>query len=267
MISLDPFFPAEDATPLAGKVALITGASAGIGLATAVALAAEGVNLRLVARRAERLATVAEQLRARYPSVRIDVHAGDLRDDAFFTRLDGHEAFACDILVNNAGLARGLDPVAKAKLSDWRDMLSTNVEAAFHIVHACLPHLIARGGGHIVCLGSVAGHTAYENGSVYCATKHALGAFCKALRQETCDKNIRVSVVSPGMVNTEFSLVRFAGDQARADAVYQGMAPLTARDIARQIVFCLKEPAHVNVDEILVMPRVQGAATKVHRAN
>jgi NADP-dependent 3-hydroxy acid dehydrogenase YdfG len=195
----------------------------------------------------------------------VNIIAGDVRSPQLVDTMRQQGAFDVDIVVNNAGLARGLDPVATAKFEDWQEMIDTNVTAAFRIAHAALPHMIARGKGHIVMMGSIAGHESYEKGSVYCATKHAVNAFTKALRAETCDKNIRVSVVSPGLAETEFSMVRFSGDTARAASVYQGVKPLDANDIAHHVLFCLKQPEHVNTNEIVILPTAQGSATKVFR--
>jgi 3-hydroxy acid dehydrogenase/malonic semialdehyde reductase len=250
---------------LKGKSALVTGASAGFGLAVACRLAREGVHLFLVARRAEKLNALRAAILKEFPSLNITVVAGDVRSPQLVDDLRKQGAFDVDIVVNNAGLARGLDPITSAKFEDWQEMIDTNVTAAFRIAHAALPHLVARGSGHIVMLGSIAGHESYEKGSVYCATKHAVAAFTKALRLETYDKNIRVSVVSPGLAETEFSVVRFSGDAARAAAVYQGIEPLNAADVAHHILFCLKQPPNVNIDEIFVLPTAQGSATKIFR--
>ena len=250
---------------LAGKRALVTGASAGIGLATACRLVLSGVDVVLLARRKEKLEEIQRILQERFPDRKIDIFPGDVTDISLCDRLVESGFFEVDILINNAGLALGTSPVASARTEDWQSMIDTNITAAFRFMRYAVPAMIDRGGGHIINLASIAGHATYEGGSVYCATKHALIAFTKCLRQEVCDKNIRVSLVSPGMVKTEFSKVRFAGDLVRAEKVYEGMKPLHAEDIAEQVIFCLKQPAHVNLDEIIVMPTVQGAATKVHR--
>jgi 3-hydroxy acid dehydrogenase/malonic semialdehyde reductase len=250
---------------LKGKRALVTGASSGFGLAIACRLAAEGVHLNLVARRAEKLEALKSALLERFPHLTINTLAADLRAPDTTQKLALMNALDVDIVINNAGLARGLDTVDSAKFEHWEEMIDTNVTAAFRIVHATLPHLIARGRGHIVMMSSIAGHESYEKGSVYCATKHAVNAFSKALRMETCDKNIRVSTISPGLAQTEFSTVRFSGDEARANSVYQGVTPLNAADIAHEVLFCLKQPSHVNINEVVVLPTAQGSATKVFR--
>lgn len=250
---------------LAGKTALVTGASSGFGLAIACQLAQEGVHLHLVARRSDKLLELKNALNARFPSVNVNTISADVRLPEIVSTLESAGALDADILVNNAGLARGLDPVAGAQFEHWQEMIDTNVTSAFRITHAILPRLIAKGGGHIVMISSIAGHESYEKGSVYCATKHALNAFTKALRMETCDKNIRVSIVSPGLAQTEFSVVRFSGDSARAQSVYEGIKALSATNIAHEVLFCLKQPTHVNINEIVVMPTAQGSATRVHR--
>ena len=250
---------------LRGKKAVITGASAGIGLATAVQLASEGMDLYLVARRQDRLNEIKNSLLKLFPGIKIELICGSVTDANTLSALEKAGALNSPVLINNAGLARGADSIEKASLADWEEMVETNITAAFKITKAMLPQMLAQGEGHIIQLSSVAGHYAYEGGSVYCATKHALLAFTKALRLETCGKGIRVTAISPGLVETEFSDVRFRGDRDRAKTVYQGLAPLTARDIASQIVWALKQPRHVNIDEILIMPDAQGSPTKIVR--
>lgn len=253
-------------TSLAGQTALVTGASAGIGAAVAVQLLSQGVHVRAVARREKRLkALKAFAERHMFPGT-LSLLSGDVRDVSFRSTLVEQGFTDADIFICNAGLARGLDPVASAHLEDWREMIATNVTASFELTHHVVKAMRARKRGHIVALGSVAGHWAYENGSVYCATKHAVKAFFQALRQETCGENLRVTMVSPGMVETEFSTVRFRGDASRAAAVYERADPLRPQDIASQILFALEQPAHVNIDEILTMPVRQGSPFKVVRA-
>lgn len=250
--------------PIKGKRALVTGATAGIGLALAVQLAREGVALVLVGRREGRLAWLKSELAERCPGSTVEVACGDVRERSFLQTLDERRLLDVDIFVDNAGLARGRDPVSAADPMHWDEMLDTNVTAAFHLTRLVLPHMLRRGRGHILALSSVAAHVAYEGGSVYCATKHALRAFHQCLRQETCGQNIRVTMLSPGMVETEFSVVRL-GDKEAAKAVYQGFSPLVAADIARQAIWALTQPEHVNIDELIVLPTAQGSATKVVR--
>jgi len=250
---------------LKGKRAVITGASAGIGLATAVQLANEGMDLYLIARREDRLQEVKHAFSKMFPTAKIALIVGSVTDPKTLDALEKAGGLFSEVLINNAGLARGADPIETASPSDWDEMVETNISAAFKMTQAVLPHMLAQKEGHILQLSSVAAHYAYEGGSVYCATKHALLAFTKALRLETCGKGIRVTAISPGLVETEFSEVRFKGDQERAKNVYKGLMPLTARDIASQMVWVLKQPPHVNIDEILIMPDAQGSPSKIIR--
>jgi 3-hydroxy acid dehydrogenase / malonic semialdehyde reductase len=248
---------------LAGKKALITGASAGIGMATALQLAEHGVRLVLLARREDRLLALKDLILQRNSNVTVEIVPISVTSSQLKDVISKHQDI--DILVNNAGLAKGADPVGAALAEDWFNMIQTNIAGAFEVVRLCLPQMLARQSGHIVNLGSIAGHHTYEGGSVYSATKHALRAFTQALRLETCAHNVKVTLVSPGMVETEFSQVRFSGDTARAKKIYEGMQPLTPEDIASQILWALKQPDHVNLDDIVIMPTCQGGVQKVHR--
>lgn len=248
---------------LQGQTALITGASAGIGLASACALAAEGVHLHLTARRADRLEAIQATLQARY-GVTVKIFSGDLSVLNTRETLEQAGAYAVDILVNNAGLAKGKDPVATSDWADWQAMLDTNITAAFDITRRCVPGMLARGQGDIVHMGSIAGHQVYEGGSVYCASKHALRAFHTALRRETCGHNLRAILLAPGLVETEFSQVRF-GDVAKAASIYANVDPLTPADIAQQLVFALKQPRHVTLEEITITATAQGGTDKIVR--
>ncbi|MCB9758582.1 MAG: SDR family NAD(P)-dependent oxidoreductase [Alphaproteobacteria bacterium] len=250
-------------TRLDGRRALVTGASSGIGRATAQGLAGLGCDLAVVARRAERLEALRRELAP--TGVQVDTLAVDLSTPDAIARMDTAGFFDVDILINNAGGALGKDAVATADVAEWRAMIDVNVTAAFLVTRAVVPRMLARGGGDIVAISSIAGHIPYEGGSVYCATKHALRAFCTALRRETAGQDLRVVQVSPGMVDTEFSAVRFRGDQTAADAVYAGMTPLSAEDVARQILWALLQPRHVNLDEVMVMASAQGGVGKVVR--
>jgi len=200
--------------------------------------------------------------------VQVTVVCGDVADTALYDELRERGCFDdLSILINNAGLARGKDVVGKADLQDWKEMLDANCLGAFMMCNAALPHM-ARG-GHIVSTGSIAGLEVYEGGSVYAASKHALHAFMKALRYETYQNGIRCTTIAPGFVGegTEFSEVRFHGDTNKAAAVYEGMQELRATDISAQIVWALRQPEHVNLDLVHVMPSVQGGATRIHRAS
>jgi NADP-dependent 3-hydroxy acid dehydrogenase YdfG len=240
------------------KIAVVTGASSGIGAATARALEGAGFELWLGARRLDRLREVAEPLGAHALEL-------DVRDPesiaAFVARLPG----AIRLLVNNAGGALGLDRVEAARDEDWIGMWETNVLGVMRVTRALLPALRASGDGHIVNLGSTAGFETYPGGAGYTGSKHALKALTRTLRQELVGEPIRVTEVAPGMVETEFSLVRFHGDEERAKSVYRGLQPLTAEDIADCIAWVATRPSHVNIDEIVVRPRDQATSTLVHR--
>ena len=240
------------------KIAVVTGASSGIGAATARALAGAGFELYLGARRLDRLREVADPLGAH--ALELDVR--DLGSiEAFAARLPD----AVRLLVNNAGGALGLDRVEVARDEDWIGMWETNVLGVTRVTRALLPALRASGDGHIINLGSTAGFETYAGGAGYTGSKHALKALTHTLRQELLGEPIRVTEVAPGMVETEFSLVRFAGDEERAKSVYRGLQPLTADDIADCIAWVATRPSHVNIDEIVVRPRDQATSTMVHR--
>jgi len=239
------------------KVAVVTGASAGIGAATAEALAAVGYEVILGARRLERIEALARRLGGRaFPL--------DVTDAASVAQFCAHVPAKLHLLVNNAGGALGLEPVAQAKDGDWEWMYQANVVGLMRVTRALLPALEA-GRGHIVNVTSIAGREVYVGGAGYTAVKHAAVAVTRTLRLELNGKPIRITDVSPGMVETEFSVVRFAGDQERAAKVYQGLTPLTAADIADCIAWAATRPAHVNVDEIVVKPVAQASATVVAR--
>jgi NADP-dependent 3-hydroxy acid dehydrogenase YdfG len=241
-------------------LAVVTGASSGIGAATARALAAAGFEVVCAARRADRLAALADEIRGR--AVACDVSSAD--DVA---RLRAEVGERLDVLVNNAGGALGLAPAAETSVEDWRGMYESNVIGTLQVTQALLPALVASGAGTIVNVGSVAGRTVYEGGSGYTAAKHAVAVLTETLRLELVDQPVRVEEVAPGMVHTEeFSLTRFGGDQERADAVYAGIAePLVAEDVAEAVVWMVQRPAHVNIDLLVIKPRAQAAAHKVHR--
>jgi 3-hydroxy acid dehydrogenase/malonic semialdehyde reductase len=172
---------------------------------------------------------------------------------------------AIDILINNAGLSRGLSKIHEAGIADWEEMIDTNIKGLLYISRVVIPSMVARGSGHIVNIGSIAGHEVYPGGNVYCATKHAVDALTKGMQIDLVDTPIRVSSVDPGMVETEFSMVRFHGDKEKADNVYKGLTPLTGDDIAEVIVFCCTRPLHVNIHQLRIMPTAQASATVAHR--
>ncbi|ACU74785.1 short-chain dehydrogenase/reductase SDR [Catenulispora acidiphila DSM 44928] len=243
------------------KTAVVTGASSGIGAATARRLAAEGYRVVLVARRKERLEALATEIGEAAEAVALDVTDAEAVK-AFAAGLE-----ACDVLVNNAGGAIGSDPVAAADPGDWRSMFETNVLGALNFTQALLPKLIASGAGTVVMLTSTAGHIAYEGGAGYSASKSAMHAMTATLRLEVFDQPVRVIEIAPGMVMTEeFSLKRFGGDADRAASVYAGVpGPLVAEDVADCIAWSVTRPPHVNVDLMVVRPRAQAAQHKVHR--
>ncbi len=235
----------------------MTGASAGIGAATARALAAEGATLVLAARRRERLDALAREL----PGSR--AVALDVRDADAVARALG--PLAIDLLVANAGMARGVATLADGSTADWSEMIDTNVKGLLHTVRAALPGMLERGAGDVVLLGSVAGREVYPGGNVYCATKHAVRALYTALRLDAAGKGVRFTTVDPGLVETEFSVVRYSGDREKAAKVYRGLCPLTPEDVADAIVYAVTRPPHVNVGEIVLWPTDQASTTVVTR--
>jgi NADP-dependent 3-hydroxy acid dehydrogenase YdfG len=241
-----------------GKNAVVTGASAGIGAATARALAEAGFQLYLGARRQDRLREVAEPIGA--TALPLDVADAE-SVSAFAAQLPSQ----VHLLVNNAGAAFGVDRIEAARDEDWLRMWETNVLGVLRVTRALLPALRASGDGHIVNLGSIAGFETYTGGAGYTGSKHALRALTRTLRLELLGEPVRVTEVSPGLVETEFSMVRFAGDAERAKSVYRGLDPLTSEDIADCVVWAATRPSHVNIDEIVVRPRDQATATLVHR--
>jgi 3-hydroxy acid dehydrogenase / malonic semialdehyde reductase len=252
---------------LQGKVVFITGASAGIGAATALQFAAEGARLLLAARRAGKLAEVASAALDRGAAA---VHSIDLdvRDQrAVQNAIDSLPAewAEIDILVNNAGLSRGLDKLYLGNLQDWEEMIDTNVKGLLYVTRAVVPGMVVRGRGHVINLGSTAGELTYPNGAVYCATKAAERAINDGLRQDVLGTPIRVTSVDPGMVETDFSLVRFHGDHERAAKVYKGVQPLTPEDIADVIVWAAGRPAHVNIARVLLTPVQQANSLLFYR--
>ena len=252
---------------LSGRTVLITGASAGIGAACARAFAAEGARLVLAARRAERLQEAADKLRGSGTDVlALEL---DVRDAAAVAETVGAlpaEWSAIDVLVNNAGLGRGMDKLWNGTPAEWDEMVDTNVKGLLYVTGAVVPGMVQRGHGHVINLGSVAGHEVYPGGAVYCATKHAVGAITRGLRMDVLGTGIRVSTVDPGMVETEFSVVRFHGDEDRAKNVYRNMNPLVAEDIADTVLWVATRPSHVCIDEIIIKPTDQASATMVHRS-
>jgi 3-hydroxy acid dehydrogenase/malonic semialdehyde reductase len=252
---------------LKNKIVLITGASAGIGKSCALAFAKQGARLILAARRRQRLEELAAELELK-PGEGILLLALDVRVQPAVERTIKSlpaEWSAIDVLVNNAGLSRGLDKLHEGKLEDWEEMIDANIKGLLYVSRAVIPGMVERGRGHIINIGSIAGHEVYPGGNVYCATKFAVDALSKGMRLDLSGTGLRVSQVSPGMVETEFSLVRFRGDREKAEKVYKGLTPLSPDDVADAVVYCATRPPRVNVGEMIVMPTDQASTTMVHR--
>ncbi|WP_257670246.1 SDR family oxidoreductase [Parapedobacter tibetensis] len=252
---------------MSNKIAFITGASAGIGAACATIFAQEGYNLLLAARRVDRLEVLSKNLTASH-GTDIKLLPLDVRnaEEVSFTFGNLPEEWKqVDVLVNNAGLSQGLDPIHEGDIGDWDRMIDTNIKGLLYVTRTVAPLMAARQSGHIINIGSIAGKEVYPNGNVYCATKHAVDALTKAMRIDLLDKGIRVTSIHPGMVETEFSEVRFKGNKERASAVYHNMEPLVAEDIAETVRFIASRPKHVNISDIIIMPTAQATATMVMR--
>jgi serine 3-dehydrogenase len=254
-------------TSLEKKIVLITGASSGIGRSCAEVFAEAGANLILLARRNDRLTTLVSELTKKYGILTL-ADKLDVRDQAsiaqFFEKLPV-EWRDIDILINNAGLSRGLDKLYQGNLRDWEEMIDTNIKGLLYMSRSVIPGMVERKKGMVVNIGSIAGHEVYPNGNVYCATKHAVDALTRGMRMDLVDTPVRVCTVDPGLVETEFSKVRFHGDDARAKIVYQGMTPLSPDDVADAVLFAATRPPHVQIAEIIIMPAMQASATLVHR--
>lgn len=248
-------------------IALITGATAGIGKATAQEFAAKGYDLIITGRREDRLKALKQELTEAYKIQVLDL-CFDVRDEQQVKEaIDGlPEPFkAIDVLVNNAGLAAGLAPIQDGEIGHWERMIDTNIKGLLYVTKHVANLMIPRKKGHIINVGSIAGKEVYANGNVYCATKHAVDALNKGMRIDLLPHHIKVSAVNPGMVETEFSVVRFDGDEERAKKVYENIAPLKPEDIAETIYWMASRPSHVNINDILIMPTIQANATTVLR--
>jgi NADP-dependent 3-hydroxy acid dehydrogenase YdfG len=247
------------------KTAFITGATSGIGNATAKRFAEDGIRLILCGRRIERLASLKDELSSKTEVYTLNF---DVRDkDAVQNAIDSlPQAFAnVDILVNNAGNAHGLDPIQDGSTDDWDAMIDINVKGLLYVSKAIMPKMIAQHSGHIINIGSTAGKEVYPNGNVYCASKHAVDAINQGMRMDLNDYGIRVGAVNPGLVETEFSEVRFKGDSERATNVYKGFDPLKPEDIADIIHFVVTRPYHVNIADLIVLPTAQASSTIVKK--
>jgi 3-hydroxy acid dehydrogenase/malonic semialdehyde reductase len=249
------------------KTALITGATAGIGYETATILAQNNYNLILTGRRKERLESLKTQLELTFGCkillLTFDIRSRKATEAALNSIPEDWRAI--DILINNAGLAAGLGSVNSADVDDWDNMIDTNIKGLLYATRIVTPWMVERQSGHVVNISSIAGKESYPNGSVYCGTKHAVAAISKAMRIELMPFGIKVSTIAPGAVDTEFSLVRFRGDQEKANLVYKGFSPLQAKDIAETILFVVSRPAHVNIDDLLIMPTAQASARDFNR--
>lgn len=250
------------------RIIMITGATSGIGMATAQRFANEGYDLIITGRRADRLAKIKQSLEE-ITDTKVLALNFDVRNrsecEAAVNSITG-EFRKIDVLLNNAGLAAGLEHIEEGDPNDWDAMIDTNVKGLLYITRAVANVMIENGSGHIVNLGSIAGTQAYENGATYCASKHAVHALSQGMRIDLLSKGIKVTEVRPGMVETEFSLVRFHGDQQRADAVYNGITPLRPDDIAETIYWTVSLPKHVNIDDIVLTPTAQANAYYTHRS-
>lgn len=247
---------------LENQTVMITGASSGIGRACAYAFAGQGCRLILAARRLESLQEVAADLPVESHLLRLDV-----RDrEAVNSAIEGLPSpwRDIDILVNNAGLSRGLDPLHAGDHRDWDEMIDTNIKGLLWVSRAVIPGMVTRDRGHVINIGSIAGHEVYPSGNVYCATKYAVKALNKGMQIDLKGTMVRVTGVDPGMVETEFSRVRFRNDDARADAVYRNFPPLQPEDIADSVVYCATRPPHVNISEMIIWPTDQRGATVSH---
>ncbi len=251
---------------LPGRIAFITGASSGIGRSAARALAREGARLILSARRLDRIEALTAELRGEgcdLLAFDLDVRDREAVEDAVAGLSDAWKPI--DVLLNNAGLSRGLDKLHLGEVEDWEEMIDTNVKGLLWVTRAVVPGMVERGRGHVINIGSIAGREVYPGGNVYCGSKFAERAITKGLMIDLNGTGVRVTTIDPGMVETEFSLVRFHGDLDRAAKVYQGMTPLTPDDVADAVVYCATRPQHVNVAEMVLLPGDQASATVVHR--
>jgi len=247
------------------KTALITGATSGIGKSTAYEFAKHGMSLILCGRRQDRLDTLKKELGT---TVNVHTLCFDVRDkEQVFRSIDSlpEEFNTIDILINNAGNAHGLDPIQTGSLDDWDAMVDINVKGLLYVSKAIIPKMIAQKSGHIINIGSIAGKEVYPNGNVYCGSKHAVDAINKGMLLDLNQHGIRVGAVHPGLVETEFSNIRFKGDDDRADQVYKGFDPLTPEDIADIIAFVVTRPYHVNISDLVVLPTAQASATVLNK--
>ncbi len=252
---------------LKDKTIFITGASSGIGRACAEAFAKEKANLILASRRIERINTLARALENKYKiktkRIKLDVRNYVQVENAVKSLENNWKKI--DILINNAGLSRGLDKIYEGKKEDWDEMIDTNIKGLAYVTRHILPLMIKRKKGHIINIGSTAGHEVYPGGNIYAATKFAVKALSQSTRLDVLDKGIKVTSIDPGMVETEFSIVRFRGDKERARNVYRGLKPLSPEDVAETVLFCATRPKHVNINQVILTPLAQASSTQVIR--
>jgi 3-hydroxy acid dehydrogenase/malonic semialdehyde reductase len=250
-------------------IAIITGASAGFGRATAIALARNNYDVVITGRRSDKLELVEEAIRSKTEadvlSLTFDIRDNQAVKDACDKLTGKWEAI--DVLVNNAGLAAGLSHIHEGDVDDWEQMIDTNIKGLLYITRLITPGMVKREKGHIINIGSIAGKEAYEKGNVYNASKFAVDGLTQAMRIDLVEHGIKVTAVNPGAAETEFSLVRFKGDQEQADKVYEGFTPLYAEDIAEAILFAVTRPPHVNIDDLVIMPASQARSRKIIRKN
>lgn len=254
-------------TDLKNKLILISGASSGIGKASAIEFAKLGANLLLIARRMDKLDSLSIELENQYKiktkCIKLDIRNYDDVVKTYSNLSD--EWKQIDIILNNAGLARGFSKIHEANIDDWEEMIDTNIKGLLYITKTFLPLMVKRKEGHIINIGSTAGHEAYAYGNVYSATKFAVKALSQSMRLDILDKGIKVTSIDPGMVITEFSKVRFSGDEERANKVYDGIEPLSAKDVAEAVVFAATRPPNVNINQIILTPLQQASSTQVYR--
>ncbi len=249
------------------KIALITGATSGIGKATATLLAKNKFDLILTGRRIDRLAQIAKEIKKQF-GVQVIPLSFDVRNYEEVKKYLGNlpvEWQNIEVLVNNAGLAVGTETIDKGEIDDWNRMIDTNVKGLLYVSKLIMPLMIAQKKGHILNIASIAGKEVYQNGNVYCASKHAVDALSKAMRIDLLPHNIKVTNIAPGMIDTEFSVVRYKGDQKKADNVYRNMDPLLAEDIAEILLFAIQRPAHVTLNDIVIMPTAQANTSHLKR--
>jgi len=248
---------------LQNKTVLITGASSGIGQACAENFAKLNARLILAARRRDRLEKLSDQINTDVHLLTLDVRDREAVRESLTSLPE--EWKDIDILINNAGLSRDLYKIQEGNIDSWEEMIDTNIKGLLYVSRAVIPGMVERGKGHIINIGSIAGHEVYPNGNVYCATKHAVDAITKGMRLDLFDSPVRVSTIDPGLVETEFSLVRFYGDAERADKVYQGYKPLTGDDIAKTAIWIASQPEHVQIAEVIILPTAQSSAMVLNK--